>query len=73
MWMAHLKLRKKVCFIQRTSVYHAVNTNQLMVCKVKVNVCSEFHTKQVTQCERHAEFLDVKPGGLKSKRHTLKG
>ena len=71
--MAHLKVSTQVCFIYRPSVYHAVNTNQLIVCKIKVNVRSEFRTKRVTQCERHVGFLDVEPGGLKSERHASKG
>ena len=31
-----------------------------MMYKAKVAVCSEIHTKQSTQSERHVEFLNVK-------------
>ena len=34
-----------------------------MLYKVKVAVCSEIHKKHSTQSERHAEFLNVQPGG----------
>jgi len=33
-----------------------------MLYKAKVAVCSEIRTKQVTQSEPHAEFMNVKPG-----------
>ena len=32
-----------------------------MLSKAKVAVCSEIRTKDPTQSERHAEFLNVKP------------
>ena len=32
-----------------------------MLCKAKVAVCSDIHTKHSTQSERHVEFLNVKP------------
>jgi len=31
--------------------------------KTNIAVCSEILTKQSTQSEHHAEFLNVKPGG----------
>ena len=34
-----------------------------MMYKAKVAVCSDTHTKQPSQSERHVEFLKVKPGG----------
>jgi len=34
-----------------------------MMYKAKVAVCSEICTKHSTQSERHAEFLNVEPGG----------
>ena len=34
-----------------------------MMYKAKVAVCSEIHTKHLTQNEHHVEFLNVKPGG----------
>jgi hypothetical protein len=41
----------------------AIKTNQLMIYKAKVAVCSDIRTKHSTQSERHVEFLTVKPGG----------
>jgi len=38
-------------------------TNQLMMYKGKVSVCSEIRTNHSTQCEHNVEFLNVKPGG----------
>jgi hypothetical protein len=38
-------------------------TNQLMMYKAKVAVCSEIRTKHSTQSEHHVEFVDIKPGG----------
>jgi len=35
-----------------------------MLYKAKVAVCSEIHTKHLTQSEHHVEFLNVKPGGV---------
>jgi hypothetical protein len=40
-----------------------IKTNQLMMYKSKVAVCSDILIKQTTQSERHVEFLNVKPGG----------
>ena len=40
-----------------------IKTNQLMMYKAKVTVCSEVHTKHSTQSERNVEFLKVKPCG----------
>ena len=40
-----------------------IKTNQLMMYKAKVAVCSDNRTKHSTQGERHVEFLNVKPGG----------
>ena len=34
-----------------------------MMYKAKVAVCSDIRTKHSKQSERHAEFLNVKPGG----------
>jgi hypothetical protein len=34
-----------------------------MLYKAKFAVCSEIHTKQLTQSEHHVEFLKVQPGG----------
>jgi hypothetical protein len=35
------------------------------MCKAKVAVCSEIHTKHSTQSENHVEILNVKPEGGK--------
>ena len=34
-----------------------------MACMVKVFVCSEICTEQISQCKHHVEFLNVKPDG----------
>jgi hypothetical protein len=41
-----------------------IKTNQLMMYKAKVAVCSEISTKHSTQSEHHVEFFNVKPGGM---------
>lgn len=58
-----------MCFILGISSYHAVNTtviktNQVMIYKEKVAVCSEIHTNHSAQNEHHGEFLNDKPGGM---------
>ena len=40
-----------------------IKTNQLMMNKAKVAVCSEIRTKHSTQSEHHIEFSIVTPGG----------
>ena len=40
-----------------------IKTNQLMMYKAKVAVCSNIRTKHSTQSERHVEFLNATPGG----------
>jgi hypothetical protein len=40
-----------------------MKTNQLMMYKAKVAVCSEIRTKHTTQGEHHVEFLNFKHGG----------
>jgi hypothetical protein len=40
-----------------------LETNQLMMDKEKVAVCSEIRTKHSTQSEQHVDFFIVKPGG----------
>jgi len=35
-----------------------------MMYKAKVAVCSQIRTKHSTQGEHHANFLNVKPGGI---------
>jgi len=40
-----------------------IQTNQLMLYKAKVTVCSEIRTKHSKQTEHHVEFLNIKPGG----------
>jgi len=39
-------------------------TNQLMMYKVKVALCSEIYIQHIIQCQHHAEFLNVKLGGM---------
>ena len=40
-----------------------MKTNQLMMCKAKVAVCSDIRTKHSTQSERHVEILNFIHGG----------
>ena len=40
-----------------------IKSDQLMMYKTKVSVCSEIRTKHSTQSEHHVEFLNVKPDG----------
>jgi hypothetical protein len=40
-----------------------IKTNQLMMHKAKVAVCSAILTKHSKQSEHHVEFLNIKPGG----------
>jgi hypothetical protein len=63
---------KRVCFfyIRTQSVPRSKHspprfykTNLIMFCKAKVAVCFEISTKYITQCEQHAEFWNIKPGG----------
>ena len=48
---------------QQTLSNTVIKTNQLMMNKAKVTVCSDIHTKHTTQSEQHLEFLNFKPGG----------
>jgi len=45
-----------------------MKTNQLIMCKEKVVVCSEIRTKHSTQSKDHVEFLNVKLGGTQRNR-----
>ena len=45
-----------------------IKTNQLMMCKAKVAVCSDIYTKHSTQSERHVEILNATPVGTYRKR-----
>jgi len=40
-----------------------IKTNQLMMYKAKVALCSEIHKKHPKRSKHHEEFLNVKPGG----------
>jgi len=40
-----------------------IKTNQFMLYKAKVSVCSEFLTKHSTQGEYHVIFFKFRPGG----------
>ena len=50
-----------------------IKTNQLLMYKAKVAVCSDIRTKHSTQSESHVEFFNFKPGGTKRNRWALKG
>jgi hypothetical protein len=41
-----------------------IKTNPLMSYTAKVAVCSDNHTKHSMQSKRHAEFLNITPGGM---------
>ena len=45
-----------------------INTNQLMMYKAKVAVCSDIPKKYSTQSEHRVEFLYVKPCGTERNR-----
>ena len=47
-----------------------IKTNQSMMYKAKVAVCSDIRTKHSTQSERHVEFLNVK---LVVRKETARG
>jgi hypothetical protein len=47
---------------QYTRSTMVIKTNELMMYKAKVAVCSAIRTKHSTQGEHHVEFLNVKPG-----------
>jgi hypothetical protein len=53
-----------ICFV-RTAQFApsttVTKTDQLMMYKAKVAVCSEILTKHSTQSERHVKFLNVQP------------
>ena len=49
--------------MQQTLPVMVIQTNQLMMYKAKVAVCSKTHTNQQMQSKHHVEFLNVKPGG----------
>jgi hypothetical protein len=48
--------------------YHGYKSNQLMMYKAKVAVCSEIRTKHSTQRERQVKFLNFKPAGTEKNR-----
>ena len=58
-----LYIRQSFRTAQETLSTTVIKTNQLMMYKAKVAVCSDIRTKHSTQRERHLEFLNVKPGG----------
>ena len=39
-------------------------TNQLMMYKVKVALCSDIYIQHIIKCQYHVEFLNVKLGGI---------
>ena len=45
-----------------------IKTNQLMLNKAKVAVCSDIRTKHSTQSQQHVEFFNNKPGGTERNR-----
>jgi hypothetical protein len=50
--------------VQKTLSTTVKKTNQLMMYKAKVAVGSEIRTKHSTQSRHHAEFFNVRPGGM---------
>ena len=69
-----LKTKRNMLYVRNQFVPRSklsttvIKTNQLMLYKAKVVVCSDIRTKHSTQSERHVEFLDVKSGGTESNR-----
>ena len=49
--------KESVCTAQLTLLREVIKTNQLMMYKAKVAVCSDIRTKHSTQSEHQVEFL----------------
>jgi hypothetical protein len=64
-----LKMKHNLLYIRNQSVPRCkhfppiIKTNQLMMYKAKLAICSQIHTKHSTQSEHHGVFLNVRPGG----------
>jgi hypothetical protein len=59
---------------QWTHSISVIETNQLMLYREIIAVCSEIHTKHInTRCGQNVELLNVKPGGTYSNRWVLQG
>jgi hypothetical protein len=51
-----------------------IETNQIMLYRAKVAVCSEIKTKYINAvCGQNVELLNIKPDGLYSSRWALNG
>ena len=51
-----------------------IKTNQLMLYREIIAVCSHIHTKHInTLCGQNVELLNVTPGGTYNNHRTLKG
>jgi hypothetical protein len=50
-----------------------IKTNQSVMHKAKVAVCSEIRTEHSKQSENRVEFSNLKPGGTQRNRWVLKG
>src|SRR5215470_5839521 len=66
-------------YIKIQSVPHSkhtvslIKTNQLMLYREIIAVCSQIHTKHInTLCGQNVELLNVKPGGTYSNHWALK-
>jgi hypothetical protein len=56
--------RDSVSPIQQIHLVGLIKTNQFMLHKEIITVCSDIHTKHInTLCGEKVELLDVKPGG----------
>ena len=49
---------------QQIHLVRLIKTNQFMLCREIITVCSDIHTKHInTLCGQNVELFDVKPGG----------
>jgi hypothetical protein len=49
---------------QQIHLVGLIKTNQFMLCREIITVCSDIHTKHInTLCGQNVELFDVKPGG----------
>ena len=49
---------------QQIHLVGLIKTNQFMLCREVITVCSDIHTKHINAlCGQNVELFDVKPGG----------
>jgi hypothetical protein len=63
--LTRIAFKDPVCTAQQTQFISVLKTNQLMLYREIIAVCSEIHIKHInTLCVQNVEFLNAKPGGL---------